>query len=169
MTQTEDTATPEQTAHKARAAGYGGAVTTVLLWFLGPVLLGVERPPVAEFLGAFGMLVEAVVMAVIGYIGPAAAAYFRRNLPKNAAMTPPLAVFLAMLILVLAACSGDRGAPLGDRGERCAVYETAYLALAVGRDSHNADQAARLRVYEVFLTSFCGGVPAEGPVQPTGT
>ena len=69
----------------------------------------------------------------------------------------PLAFAAAIL---LAACVDDRGIDLGTRDDRCAIYETAYLALVVSRDSHNADQAARLRTYEVLLTSLCGGVPS---------
>ena len=46
-----------------------------------------------------------------------------------------------------------------DKAERCLAYTTAYTALSVSRETHNAEQAARLRVYETFLAAWCGGVP----------
>lgn len=67
--------------------------------------------------------------------------------------------------LSVSGCADDGSLPgwFPDRAERCAGYETAYLALMVSRDSHNADQASRLAAYEVFLTRFCGGLPETPP------
>ena len=75
----------------------------------------------------------------------------RRNQPKNTAMTPPLTVFLAAFLLLLAGSGDDRTINLGNRDDRCALAEMSDPALLIGRESRHADQAGRLKVTSILF------------------
>lgn len=88
---------PPQTAGKAVAAGLAGGITTVLVWFFGD-RFGLEKPAAGDFVNALQYLLETGIAFVVGAIGPAVAAYMKRNFPKST-------VAVLLCVMVLAGCS----------------------------------------------------------------
>lgn len=73
---------PPQTLHKAGAAGVGGAIATLALWFVAPHL-GIEPPAGADVQLSIQTLIEALVLLAVGGLAPASAAWGKRNWKKT--------------------------------------------------------------------------------------
>ncbi|MGI9503616.1 MAG: hypothetical protein ACR2RE_11235 [Geminicoccaceae bacterium] len=72
---------PPQTSDKAMAAGIGGAIVTLALWFLAP-WFGIEPPASADVQLSIQTLIDVLVMMAVGGLVPAGAAWGKRNWQK---------------------------------------------------------------------------------------